>query len=55
MASYGYIALDSTGKEVKGSMEAESEAAVQDALRQKGMSLLDVTKQSVLTKTLILK
>ena len=52
MASYGYIALDSTGKEVKGSMEAESEAAVQDALRQKGMSLLDVTKQSVLTKDL---
>lgn len=52
MAAYGYVVLDKTGKEKKGSMQAESEADVQKALRDKGFMIVEITKQSLLTQDL---
>lgn len=34
MATYGYVAIDKSGKEVKSSMEGDNEAAVSSLLKK---------------------
>lgn len=50
MASYGYEAINKTGKEVKGSIEAESMEKARADLKSQGMTILNLTEQSALTK-----
>ena len=50
MASYGYEAINKTGKEVKGSIEAESMEKARADLKSQGMTILSLTEQNALTK-----
>lgn len=50
MAAFGYIAIDKDGKEVKGSLEADTRDAVLTKLRVQGMMPVSVSEQSALTK-----
>ncbi len=50
MAVYGYEAIDKAGKVVKGSMEAESTEKARLDLKQKGLTLLEIKEQSLLTR-----
>ncbi len=50
MATYSYVAINRQGKEVKGQLEAENETQVQNLIKAKDLALLEVNKQSVLTK-----
>ena len=52
MASYGYIAIDKEGKELKGSIDGDSSESVTVALRQKGWIPIEIKEQSLLTKDL---
>lgn len=54
MATWGYVAIDKAGKEIKGSKEAELEEQVRRELKSQGMIVLDVTQQSALTKDISL-
>lgn len=50
MANYGYVAIDKSGKEIKGSMEGDNENYVTASLRQQGLIPLEINTQSLLTK-----
>ncbi len=50
MASFGYVAIDATGKEIKGSVEAENAAVVYDKLGAQNLTVIDVSEQSILNK-----
>lgn len=50
MAAWGFVAIDKSGKEIKGSKEADSEEQVLRELRAQGLIVLDVTEQNALTK-----
>lgn len=51
MGSYSYVAFNSkTGKEIKGSMDAESVEKVYTRIKADGLTPVDVKEQSVLTK-----
>ena len=50
MTSYGYRAVDRQGKEIKGSMEADSPEQVKNELRKQGMTVVSLGEQSALTK-----
>ncbi|MCM1325491.1 MAG: type II secretion system F family protein [Bacteroidales bacterium] len=52
MAAYGYEALDGAGKKLKGSIEAEDLEQARQELKKQGLTVLDVKKQSALTKDL---
>lgn len=52
MASYGYIAIDRTGKELKGSLNADSEEKVAQELKHMGMIPIEITEQSIWTRDL---
>ncbi len=52
MASFGYEAINSAGKAIKGSMEAEDTAKVKQELKKQGLVVVSVTEQSMLTKDL---
>lgn len=54
MATWGYVAIDKTGKEVKGSREAEVEEQVRRELKSQGLIVLEVTQQNALTKDISL-
>lgn len=54
MATWGYVAIDKTGKEVKGSREAEIEEQVRRELKSQGLIVLEVTQQNALTKDISL-
>ena len=54
MASSGYVAIDKTGKEVKGSIEADSVEVVKAHLKQQGFLPVTVSEQSLLTKDISL-
>ena len=43
MAAYQYRALDTSGREQKGVIEAESARAARASLRERGLAALDVT------------
>lgn len=52
MASYGYEAINSAGKAIKGSMEAEDAAKVKQELKKQGLVVVSISEQSMLTKDL---
>ncbi len=54
MATWGYVAIDKAGKEVKGSREAEIEEQVRRELKSQGLIVLEVTQQNALTKDISL-
>ncbi|MCM1048027.1 MAG: type II secretion system F family protein [Clostridiales bacterium] len=50
MADWGYVAIDKSGKEIKGSKEGNSEDQVVRELKNQGLIVLEVTEQNVMTK-----
>jgi type IV pilus assembly protein PilC len=50
MAKYGYEAINKLGKEVKGSMDANSEEEVKSKLRSQGLTVVTIKGQSLLTQ-----
>lgn len=50
MAAWSYVAIDQSGKEVKGSREAGSKEQAIKELKSQGLFVLEVTDQNVLTK-----
>lgn len=52
MDNFSYVAVDKTGKEKKGSLEAESQEKVAQTLKAEGYIPIEIKKQSVLTKDL---
>ncbi len=53
MASYGYEAIDASGKTVKGSIEAENIEKARNDLKGQGLTVMDVKEQSLLTREVI--
>ena len=52
MAAFGYVAVDKTGKEVKGTVDADNIEQARQQLRQKEMTLLSLKEQGLLSKDL---
>lgn len=52
MASFGYEAIDASGKTIKGSLEAESSDEVRSLLKSQGLILVSAKEQGILTKDL---
>lgn len=50
MATYGYEAVDRSGKEIKGSLEVNSIEAAKAELKKQGLIVVNIQEQSVLTK-----
>ena len=50
MATWGYVAIDKSGKEIKGSKDAESVEQVTRELKNQGLIVLETSEQSMLTK-----
>ena len=50
MASYGYVAINKAGKEIKGTIEADNPEKVKSDLKAQGMTVLEITEQGLLTK-----
>lgn len=50
MAAWGYVAIDKSGKEIKGSRDADSKEQVTRELKNQGLIVLDITEQNALTK-----
>lgn len=50
MATYGYEAVDRSGKEVKGSLEVNSIEAAKAELNKQGLTVINLQEQSILTK-----
>lgn len=55
MAAYGYEALNSAGKEIKGSVEADNIEAARQALKKQGIQVINIKPQSALTKDISIK
>ncbi|MCR4895231.1 MAG: type II secretion system F family protein [Lachnospiraceae bacterium] len=52
MASFGYEAIDKLGKTVKGSVDADDQDRARAELRNRGLTVLDMTEQNALNKDL---
>lgn len=52
MSTYSYVVLLSTGKEKKGSMDAESREAAMEALKKEGSTVMSIDEAGVLNKDL---
>lgn len=50
MATWGYVAIDKSGKEIKGSRDADSQEQVNRELKNQGLIILELTEQNALTK-----
>ncbi|MCR5236541.1 MAG: type II secretion system F family protein [Lachnospiraceae bacterium] len=50
MASFGYVAIDESGKELKGSMVADNINQVSQKLSSQGLTILDISEQSILNQ-----
>ena len=50
MATWGFVAIDKNGKEIKGSKEADTEEKLVRELKGQGMTVLNVSAQNALTK-----
>lgn len=50
MAAFGYVAVDKTGKEVKGTFDAENLDAARSQAKQKELTLISIKEQGVLSK-----
>lgn len=55
MAAYGYDALNSAGKEIKGSVEADNIEAARQVLKKQGIQVISIKPQSALTKDINIK
>ena len=55
MAAYGYEALNSAGKEIKGSVEADNIEAARQVLKKRGIQVISIKPQSALTKDINIK
>lgn len=55
MATYGYEALNSAGKEIKGSVEADNIEAARQVLKKQGIQVISIKPQSALTKDINIK
>lgn len=55
MAAYGYEALNSAGKEIKGSVEADNIEAARQILKKQGIQVISIKPQSALTKDINIK
>ena len=55
MAAYGYEALNSAGKEIKGSVEADNIEAARQVLKKQGIQVISIKPQSALTKDINIK
>lgn len=55
MAAFGYEALNSAGKSIKGSIEAESLEDARRELKRQGMTVISLGKQTMLTKDINLQ
>lgn len=54
MATWGYVAVDKSGKELKGSKDADSKEQALRELKNQGMIILEMTEQNALTKDISL-
>lgn len=50
MATWGYVAIDKSGKETKGSRDADNKEQVTRELKNQGLIVLDITEQNALTR-----
>ena len=50
MADFGYVAIDKSGKEVKGSKTADSVEQLNRDLKAQGLTILEIKEQTALTK-----
>lgn len=50
MAAWGFVAIDKSGKEIKGSREADNEEQALRELKAQGLIVLEITEQNALTK-----
>lgn len=55
MAAYGYEALNSAGKEIKGSVEADNIETARQVLKKQGIQVISIKPQSALTKDINIK
>ena len=52
MAIFGYLAVDKTGKEIKGSIDVATEDLVRGELKKQGLTVLEISKQNRLAREL---
>ena len=50
MASFSYIAVDSKGKQVKDSIEADNQLKASEQLKREGFTIIEIKEQSMLDK-----
>lgn len=50
MASFAYVAIDSKGKQVKASIEADNQMKASDMLKKDGLTIVELKEQSMLNK-----
>lgn len=50
MADWGYVAIDKSGKEIKGSTQGNSEEQITRELKSQGLIVLEVTEQNAMTR-----
>ena len=54
MAIFTYVAIDGKGKQVKGSLEVESQAKASEQLKKDGMTIIELKEGSALNKEISL-
>lgn len=50
MASFSYVTIDSKGKQVKGSVEADNQGKAAESLKRDGMTVIELKEQNALNK-----
>ena len=55
MASFGYEALNSVGKSIKGSVEADNIEQARQELKRQGLTVIDLKQQGLRIRILIFK
>ncbi len=50
MASFSYVAVDSKGKQVKGSIEADNQMKASDQLKRDGFTIIEIKEQGLMDK-----
>lgn len=50
MASFSYVAVDSKGKQVKGSVDADNQMKASDQLKKDGLTIIEIKEQGLMDK-----
>ncbi|MBQ8188811.1 MAG: type II secretion system F family protein [Lachnospiraceae bacterium] len=50
MASFSYVAVDSKGKQVKGSIDADNQMKASDQLKRDGLTIIEIKEQGLMDK-----